>query len=124
MSPRTESVLVEESAITVTLTIPVNVSADRPLAHLNNEGPIREGIRQAGQVATERLYQTIADRHNAIRTYQNQQGYTFRQDDQSSQRFLSPYGHIEVVRPHFYTVSHVPRGDGDGESTRSARSWG
>jgi len=102
MSPQVESVLVKESAITLTLIIPVDFNADRPLAHLSNEGHIKEGLRQAGQVATERLYQTIADRHNAIDTYFDQEGYTLRQDDQSTQPFLSPYGHIQVLRPHFY----------------------
>ena len=109
MSPEVKSVLVDESAITLTLTIPVDWNADRPLAHLTNEGHIKEGLRQAGQIATQRLYQTIADRHNAIDTYLNQDGYTLRQDDQSTAPFLSPYGHVEVLRPHFYNdYTHTP----------------
>lgn len=102
MSSKVKSVLVEESAITLTLTIPVDFDADHPLAHLANEGSIQEGVRQAGLRATETLYQKVADRHNAIRVYHNQEGYTLRQDDQSTQAFLTPYGHMNLLRPHFY----------------------
>lgn len=102
MSPQVTSVLVEESAITLTLTIPVDLNADHPLAHLSNEGHIKEALRQAGQIATQRLYQTIADRHNAIAAYLDQDGYRLRQDDRSTMSCLSPYGHIEIDRPHFY----------------------
>lgn len=65
MSPEVKSVLVDESAITLTLTIPVDWNADRPLAHLTNEGHIKEGLRQAGQIATQRLYQTVTVQEGA-----------------------------------------------------------
>ena len=102
MSERIQSVLVKESEIIITMRIPVDFDADHPVAHLTNEGDIKESLRQAGQVATEKLYQAIADRHNAKEAYENQEGYQLRQDDQSTKTFLCPHGPIDILRPHFY----------------------
>ena len=110
MSPHIERVLIEESEIIVTVRIPVDVDADKPLDHLANEGKIQEAVRLVGHQATQTLYQHIADRDNETEGYENADGYWMRQESQSTQSYGSPYGHIQIERPYFYN-DHTKTGD-------------
>ena len=110
MSPNIERVLIQESRITITIQIPVDVDAAQPLDHLANEGRIQEAVRLVGHKATEALYQHIADRDNDTEGYENRDGYWMRQETQSTQPYGSPYGHIRIKRPYFYN-DHTHTGD-------------
>ena len=110
MSPDIERVLIQESRITITVQIPVDVDAAQPLDHLANEGRIQEAVRLVGHKATEALYQHIADRDNDTEGYENRDGYWMRQETQSTQPYGSPYGHIRIKRPYFYN-DHTHTGD-------------
>jgi len=101
MTPKIQSALVEESSIVVTVRIPVDFGADHPVAHVENEGQIKEAARQVGRVASEKLFQEVANRHNEVEAYiENER--RFRQENQTKLKFLSPYGHLEILRPWFY----------------------
>ncbi len=110
MSPTIERVLVEESEITITVRVQVDLDAHRPLDHLANEGKIQEAVRLVGHQATETLYQRIADRYNQTSGYEDADGYWMRQDSQSTKPYGSPYGHIQIERPYFYN-DHIGMGD-------------
>ena len=110
MSPHIERVVIEESEILVTVRIPVDVDAYKPLDHLANEGKIQEAVRLMGHQATGTLYQHIADRDNETEGYENADGYWMRQEDQSIQSYGSPYDHIQIKRPYFYN-DHTKTGD-------------
>ena len=101
MSDLVKSCMIEESKIVVTIEIPVNLDANAPMEHLGNEGKIEEGVLAAGRAASEKLFQRIADRHNDQDQYASPDGYTLRQRYQSTERCLSPYGHISVTAPYF-----------------------
>ena len=101
MSDFVKSCMIEESRIVVTIEVPVNFDADAPLEHLENEGNIEQGVLAAGRAASQSLFQTIADRHNAVEKYRSADGYTLRQKYQSTEKCLSPYGHIAVTAPYF-----------------------
>jgi len=103
MTPSIEDVQVleEEGQVVMKVTIPVNFSADSPIGHLDNEKQIREATRQAGLEATRAVYQRIADRSIATRSYPNQDGYSMRQDEVSKVEYVCGYGGFEIRRPNF-----------------------
>lgn len=109
MSPEIQQALVGESEIIVTVRIPLDFEADRPLAHLANEGRIQEGVRLVGRKTTEKLYQRIADQQNGIESYSNAEGYRMRNKGPSTVPYGCPYGHIHVSRSYFYN-NHTKTG--------------
>ena len=102
MSPRIEQCLLQESEIVLTVRIPLNLEAQRPLEHLANEGKIEEGVRAVGLAATQRVYQEMAKHHEETPGYRNGDGYWMRQVGKSSVDYVCPYGPFEVERPRFY----------------------
>lgn len=102
MSPEIREILVGESQIELKVVIPVNLGAQGPLEHLANEGKLREGLRLAGQAATQALYQRIADGRNGWRGYYSPEGYWMKSEGESKVSYASPYGPITVSRTYFY----------------------
>jgi len=86
----------------LTIRIPVNLEAREPLEHLTNEGHLDRAIMEAGRVATETLYQKVADRYNALNSYKTEDGYKLSRDHQNTEMFVCPYGDMSIFRSHFY----------------------
>jgi len=103
MTPSIEGVevLQAEGRIVMTITIPLDFSANTPIQHLDNEKQIREATRQLGLEATKAVYQKVADRSIAMQSYQNEEGYSMRQDKVSGVDYVCAYGSFESRRPNF-----------------------
>jgi hypothetical protein len=104
-----KNLLVDESAIEVSIRIPIDFEGSDVMAHLGNEGQIEHAVREAGRVATEAMFQKVADKHNKKQHFMSAENFKFRQDDRNEQTFVSPYGHIRISRPHFYN-DHLKKG--------------